>query len=288
MVPTRKIYSLIAGLFGIILFFLFSSRINAAQVGNIFTTSIPGAEFVGTQACADCHGSIVKGFERTIHGQFAIKEKEPSGEGCESCHGAGSKHIEVGGGKGVSIINPRKNPEMCFKCHLEKKAEFSLQYHHPVVEGKISCSDCHNVHSEEAVPGSATSLEDRNDTCFKCHPEKKGPYVFEHDAMREGCEICHTVHGSVNEKLLVAKDNNLCLKCHYEQKYNTVSSGGGSAMYIGGWPHWHSSGSFMDTSTMGKTTCISCHGDVHGSNFHPRYIRYSVTDVSANSCLSCH
>lgn len=218
-------------------------------------------------------------------------EKEIEDKGCESCHGAGSKHVDAGGGKGIFIINPRKNPEMCFKCHLEKKAQFNLQYHHPVIEGKVSCADCHNVHSEDAIPGSTTSLDEHNEVCFKCHPDKKGPYVFEHSAVREGCESCHQVHGSVNNKMLQVKDNNLCLKCHYEQRYNALNSSASVnpnnvGMYIGAWPHWHgfADGQVMSVAAYGRTSCVSCHVDVHGSNFHPRFTQFN----NKTSCAICH
>lgn len=288
MFTTRKIISFGAGLAGVILFFLSFSLASAARVDKIYPATVPGAEFVGGETCAMCHPKQDADFKKSAHGHFAIKEKTPKGEGCESCHGAGSKHVDAGGGKGVFIIDQRKNPEVCFKCHLEKKAQFNLQYHHPVIEGKVSCSDCHDVHSEDAIPGSTTSLDDRNEVCFKCHPDKKGPYVFEHSAMREGCEVCHQVHGSVNNKMLETRDNNLCLKCHYEQAYNTTKNAPGTrvGMYIGAWPHYHGfgDGTVMDVAAYGRTSCVSCHVDVHGSNFHPRFTQYN----SRFNCSVCH
>ena len=65
--------------------------------------------------------------------------------GCESCHGPGSLHVSSGGGA-KTIINPRKDPETCFQCHLEIRAKFNLPYRHPVPEGRVSCGDCHNPH----------------------------------------------------------------------------------------------------------------------------------------------
>lgn len=291
MFTTRKISGLITGLCGVILFFLFLTAADAARVDKIYPATVPGAEFVGTDTCAMCHPRQAADFKKSPHGHFAIKEKEPAGEGCESCHGAGSKHVDAGGGKGIFIIDPRKNPQTCFNCHLDKKAQFNLQYHHPVIEGKVSCSDCHSAHGEDAIPGSFTSLDEHNEVCFKCHPDKKGPYVFEHSAMREGCESCHQVHGSVNNKLLQAKDNNLCLKCHYEQRYNALNSSASVnpnnvGMYIGAWPHWHgfADGQVMSVAAYGRTSCVSCHVDVHGSNFHPRFTQFN----SKTSCAVCH
>lgn len=246
---------LCVGLAGIILFFIFVSYALAAKMNRILPQPIPGAEYVGTETCATCHEKQSKEFELSTHAKFAVTEEEALGQGCESCHGAGSKHVDAGGGIGVFIINPKKDPQTCFKCHLEKKAEFSLQYHHPVLEGKVSCVDCHDPHAEEVRPWTATTLEGANEKCFKCHPEKKGPFVWEHQAMREGCPVCHNPHGSINNKLLVAVGNQLCLRCHYEVTYPTMGS------------RSHGAGTSPSFISRVTESCASHHEAIHGSNF---------------------
>ncbi len=164
----------------------------------------PVAEYIGMETCASCHAKQYEEFKHSTHARIAI----PNGtgaQGCETCHGPGSLHVAAGGGRGVGgIINPRKDPSTCFVCHTDKKAEFRLPYHHPVMEGKMSCADCHNAHGEDVRPWSATSLKDINEACFKCHKEQRGPFVWEHEALREGCTTCHKVHGSINDKMLLA------------------------------------------------------------------------------------
>ena len=179
-------------------------------------------------------------------------------QGCEMCHGPGSLHVQAGGGRGVGgIINPRKDPTTCFQCHTDKKVEFRLPYHHPVLEGKMSCTDCHSPHGEDARPWSATTLNDVNETCFKCHKDQRGPFVWEHEALREGCTTCHKVHGSIHEKMLLVRDLNLCLRCHTQTNFPTIGK------------------SNHATSRLPRGTCFSagCHTAVHGSNFdeHLRY-----------------
>ena len=89
-------------------------------------------------------------------------------------------------------------------------------------------------------------------TCYKC---QKGLYVFEHEAMRDGCTSCHTPHGSINAKLLIERNANLCLKCHFQQNK-------GGAILIGGVPH--------DTKlTQGACWSAGCHEAVHGSRVSP-------------------
>lgn len=184
---------------------------------------------------------------------------EKEGLGCGMCHGPGSLHTEKKYEPNL-IINPRKNPEICFRCHLDKKAEFRLQYHHPVLEGRVACADCHDSHGSESRSWTLTSFSDTSEVCFICHPEQRGPFVFEHEAMREGCTICHKVHGSVNDNLLIARGSNLCLRCHFQTQTDSTR------FLIGDFNH---------TTGIPRGSCFSaaCHTAVHGSNFddHLRY-----------------
>ena len=217
---------------------------------------IEGAEYVGADTCASCHEKKWKEFELSTHQRIAIPSGDQEVEGCEMCHGPGSKHVEAGGGIGKFIINPRKNPEACFACHMDKKAEVRLPFHHPILEGKVSCADCHNAHGEEIRPWTATSLEDVNEVCFKCHKSKRGPFVWEHEALREGCTTCHKVHGSVNDKMLIARDANLCLRCHTQFDFPMISNTTHAARI-----------------PQGSCWSARCHTAPHGSNFdeHLRY-----------------
>jgi predicted CXXCH cytochrome family protein len=92
-----------------------------------------------------------------------------------------------------------------------------------------------------------------DEKCFACHKEQRGPFVFVHDAMREGCSSCHNPHGSINEKLLIAGQTTTCIRCHWEVSFN------GSLGSIGRFPH----GFF----SIGRgSECIDCHTAPHGSN----------------------
>lgn len=220
---------------------------------------IQGAKYVKMRMCAPCHRESVEAFEKSTHARISTSSMEKEGIGCGMCHGPASLHIENQYDPNL-IINPRKNPEVCFRCHLDKKAEFRLQYHHPVIEGKVACADCHNSHGTESRSWTVTSYSETNEVCFKCHLEQRGPFVFEHEAMREGCTICHKVHGSINDKLLIARDSNVCLQCHFQTQIDS------SRFMIGNFDH---------DSRLSRGTCFSgeCHTAVHGSNFddHLRY-----------------
>ncbi len=222
---------------------------------------IAGAKYVGSKACAQCHTDQTDHFGGSTHSRLALTGADPKvgDTGCESCHGPGSMHIAAGGGAGT-IINPRKSPETCFQCHLEKRGEMSLPHPHPVLAGKISCVDCHDVHKGDSVRGGGASLAASTETCIRCHTQQAGPFVYQHGAIREeGCVACHSPHGSVNDKMLVARDANLCLRCHLA----TLNPGFNIGGYASGGAHANAVG-----SRLSEGTCWSanCHEDVHGSN----------------------
>ncbi|MFM8469007.1 MAG: cytochrome c3 family protein [Limisphaerales bacterium] len=214
--------------------------------------SIPGADFVGNQNCAQCHAEQVRDFKTSSHARLQAKGANADHLGCEGCHGPGSLHAQAGGGRN-NILNPRRDSEACFKCHLDKRGEFNLPHRHPVPEGKMSCADCHHPHKGSAIAGGGTQLATEHETCGRCHTAQSGPFVFEHEAVREGCTTCHKPHGSVNRRMLAERNSTLCLKCHFQQQ---AAAG---AIFIGGQDH---------STRMTRGSCFSggCHEAVHGSN----------------------
>ena len=232
--------------------------------------SIAGADFVGSESCETCHETITRDFPTANHARLKAQGDNTKNIGCESCHGPGSLHVKSGGAA-HTIINPRRSPETCFQCHTEVRASFQLPHHHPVLEGKMSCADCHNPHKGDAVKGGGTNMMQavrgggfallgQNETCFQCHTAQRGPFVFEHEALRQGCVSCHSPHGSVNQRMLTERNQNLCLKCHFQQQTQT------GRIFIGDSDH---------TNRLPQGTCWSagCHEAVHGSQVsdHLRY-----------------
>jgi DmsE family decaheme c-type cytochrome len=135
----------------------------------------------------------------------------------------------------------------CQQCHADVAASFRQPNRHPVPEGAMACSDCHEPHS------ARTRIRDRvlrEQRCTECHRQYRGPYVFAHQASRrDGCVVCHAPHGSPNRRMLHQRDTQQnCLQCH------------------GDFPSFHDQ---MPGAVF--TNCLDCHTEVHGSN-HSRFL----------------
>ncbi len=145
-------------------------------------------------------------------------------------------------------------PQLCFSCHSDVKSAFSQPFHHKVNEGLMKCTDCHDTHGTFGN-NQLRSTADQNMICVKCHTETRGPFVFEHAAVKsEGCLGCHSPHGSQNARLLnVPNINQMCNQCHSPVAGDTIHGQGAGSAEV--------------------QSCISCHTMIHGSNINPALIR---------------
>jgi len=240
-------------LIGIVPFLLSSGCGVHYQPTTIESPLMPGADFVGTESCEACHDEIAAQFARTEHGRFISEGEAEKERICEMCHGPGSVHMEKAGEEAPDLRKYiiRSQAETCYQCHLDVQATFNLPYHHPVPEGRMHCTSCHTIHDTGIL---STRFMEPGDLCFDCHQEKRGPFVWEHQALREGCEACHNPHGSVEDQLLTENNRNLCLKCHIQGDFPNMGS--------------------LNHRTLlsGTARCIDCHPQIHGSNFSRLYL----------------
>jgi DmsE family decaheme c-type cytochrome len=132
--------------------------------------------------------------------------------------------------------------ELCYGCHPEVKVENRLFSHHPVVEKKMACDDCHDPHG--SVQDKLLRGTTPKETCTRCHMDKQGPFVFEHADVTENCANCHSPHGSVNNYLLNAAMPFLCLQCHAGHTLDTTPG----------------------VKQLFTNRCTDCHSQVHGTD----------------------
>ncbi len=180
--------------------------------------------------CLGCH-------ERGERVYWQGSVHEVRGLACTNCHTIM---------RAVSAQNQLKTafqPDTCFQCHKDRRAQMYRSSHMPMREGKVVCADCHNPHG--STTESLIRQDSINDNCYTCHAEKRGPFLFEHAPVRENCLNCHDPHGSINEFSLKMSRPRLCFECH------TIGHGETTGL--------------NSNFTMGRA-CQNCHQMIHGSN----------------------
>jgi len=195
-------------------------------------------------ACLTCHKS-----DKRTHwdgGQHQINDVS-----CSSCH---SVHAATD-----KVRSKKTQAEVCFTCHQDQRSDSRKISHHPIGEGKVVCSDCHNPHGSAGpkLLKKATVTE----TCFTCHAEKRGPFLWEHQPATEDCSNCHNPHGSNISPLLKSRTPFLCSECHDGAHNSKVPAAGSAAGTQGGL-------TAVPSENYTGRGCLNCHSMVHGSN-HP-------------------
>lgn len=199
-------------------------------------------------SCIGCHKSDTK------RSHWAGSTHESRDVGCTNCH---TLHVEKD-----KVLSKATEFEVCFACHKEQRAQVNRPSHHPVIEGKVACSDCHNTHG--SVGPKLMKRDSVVETCYQCHAEKRGPFVHNHEPVSEDCGNCHNPHGTVVESMLKVRAPFLCHQCH-------TPHGGFIPQIIGsqvtGLKPTTANGLGKGTTnvTQGRS-CLNCHTEVHGSN----------------------
>jgi len=202
-----------------------------------FKTMKPSAV---NQTCLTCHD---KGQQANWHG--GVHDRR--GVSCTSCHSVHSFHSER------AQLKTANAADTCYTCHTSIRNKQMRVSHHPVREGIMSCSSCHDPH--DGTKPKMVKGESINETCLTCHAEKRGPFLWEHAPVRENCATCHEPHGSNHEKLLAAKQPYLCQRCHLNTRHpgtlydfrNTLAGTSPSNRAV-------------------EHACKNCHQNVHGGN----------------------
>ncbi|TAK51655.1 MAG: DmsE family decaheme c-type cytochrome [Betaproteobacteria bacterium] len=197
------------------------------------------------KVCLACHqGNARIGWHGSAH--------DANNVACSSCH---KVHAERD-----PVLAKATQPEACYRCHKQQRADFHKPSAHPVRFGSLACSDCHSTHGSSA---SAMLVQPTvNQTCTTCHAEKRGPFLWEHAPVAENCTLCHTPHGSVRPSLLTKTPPLLCQQCHTVAGHPAVARTGAALPQGGG----------VGAGFVLAGSCTNCHSQVHGSN-HPSGVK---------------
>lgn len=201
---------------------------------------------VRNQVCLSCHqGGMPLNWMGSPHQVNQLA--------CTSCH-------TVHAPKDPVLVRLTQ-PQVCFKCHVQIRAMTYEYSHHPIREGRVVCSDCHNPMGS-AGPHMLKEFT-VNETCYNCHADKRGPFLWEHQPVRQSCLNCHTPHGSNQAHLLKEPLNFLCMSCHSANSHYSGGAFGGMASI----PFGSQTGSsFVTAELANQRLCTNCHSQVHGSN----------------------
>ena len=207
----------------------------------------PGAKFgsdsgtpIETQngLCMNCHEADVGfGWHGNAHDENLA---------CADCH---TSHAASD-----PVLMTSTQPDVCFGCHQQQRTQSLKPYAHPIRQGKMDCSGCHSTHG--ATSEWQFARQTLNDTCYSCHAEKRGPFLWEHAPVSEDCGNCHDPHGSNHPGMLTLRGPMLCQSCHSQDGHPSV------AVSSDGLP-----GAMPSQFLLGQN-CMNCHSAVHGSN-HP-------------------
>jgi len=198
------------------------------------------------QVCLGCHqGNARIGWNASAH--------EGGNLACANCHKVHASHD--------TVLTKATQPEVCYKCHQKQRADFSKPSAHPVRSGQLTCSDCHKPHGSNTTTALLANPT-KNQTCYTCHAEKRGPLLWEHAPVAEDCGLCHSPHGSVHSALLKKSPPLLCQQCHSANDHAAV------ARTVAGLP----GGSSGPSGFLLAGSCTNCHSQVHGSN-HPSGVK---------------
>ena len=211
----------------------------------IFSGAAASPVAARNSVCLTCH-------ENGLRMNWEGSKHQSNDVACVSCHAV---HVAKD-----PVLVKATQPEKCFTCHAQQRAESFEYSHHPIREGKVVCSDCHNPHGS-AGPHLMKEFT-VNETCYTCHADKRGPMLWEHQPVRESCVNCHTPHGSNEARLMKERMNFMCASCHSATgSFSGGAFGGAHAL----------SGNLEGTATFSSALannrmCLNCHSQVHGSN----------------------
>ena len=296
-----------------------SSQSSKPGQAKVVAANYSADDYVGSEACKDCHEDQFKAFSRTIHATL-LSNSSWKGKvtGCEQCHGPGKAHIAEGDPAKIISFKSRSSKETsqtCLACHA------SGDEHNNFLRGAhwtngVGCTDCHSPHDTSVTPtriGSITFVSRASQLkpdastlkqlkvsepqlCLSCHTEMKAQFNMPfHHKVLEGqikCSDCHNPHGGFELKqtrLAVGADVP-CLKCHTDKQGPFVFEH--APLKIEGCqichnPHGSANAKLLKRSQV-RQLCLECHSNIgdFGAPNTPNF--HNQLTARFQNCTSCH
>jgi DmsE family decaheme c-type cytochrome len=205
-----------------------------------YTAAASDISYPSNDVCASCHqigSKTLLGWSTSVHERSSVLCSD-----CHDTHGREPRLLRKARTEERAVL-PHASAEtrMCAGCHPGVVAQLGLPSHHPVGEGMLDCTDCHDPHGNRSLTRGP-----RTQVCTECHQEVMGPWIYEHAPVNEDCGYCHTPHGATADFLLETTQPAACISCH------TIPT----------------SGAIHDPYAF-TTRCTDCHNAVHGSFTDP-------------------
>jgi DmsE family decaheme c-type cytochrome len=221
---------------------------------------VQGAEYVNDdELCAQCHPGYAKSFAaNNVHRQ----------DGCEACHGPGSRHLETRGKEAGMLLNFKTadavvRAEACLKCHEENACTPGTRWRTSKhAQCGVTCVDCHRGHYDvpAGTPATVESTETASraplpDVALAAYQQAgKGPgpgYVKPKKSLP-------SLAGSPNP--MGAASPGTCYRCHCDMREFQQIAG----------PH-----QICGPNGFNCTTCHDAHGQIR-------------EETRRDMCLQCH
>jgi DmsE family decaheme c-type cytochrome len=228
-------------------------------------------------ACVDCH-KVHTGKE----GRIAAHAAGPFADAA-ALEAAGATWVE---------------PARCIQCHADYHPEMDRSGHGDLASGEKACAACHGNGSLHVAAGGLRRLileptkqepaaADR--ACAGCHDGLEEPLLrwtcSEHRAENVACVACHDPNAR-RGATLVAKDPDLCLKCHPDSgaefrlpSRHRVLEG---AMKCADCHDPHDNESGFHRQELTREACLKCHPEKGG----PFLVDHAAKNLEG--CIACH